>query len=263
MHEIGMTAAELRVIYGKNILDLSDVELDRVQTIAVKYGLAVISVASPLLKCELPGAPPIDSRIPHDVFGKKHAFADQPRLTERTFLVARKMGARIIRVFSYWRTVAPEQCFDRVVVALRGLADEAAQHDLVIGLENEHACNIATAAEAADVLRAVDHPHFKLIWDPANAFVAGEKAYPDGYRLLPVDRIVHVHAKDCTVRDHQPVWAPLGEGDVNWKGQIQALKKDGYRGYISLETHWRGPNGDKYRASEICGRNLKALVTAA
>jgi sugar phosphate isomerase/epimerase len=263
MHEIGMTAAELRVVFGKNILDLSDDELDRIRAIAARYGLEIVSIASPLLKCELPDAPPIDSSIPHDIFGAQHTIADQPRLTERAFTVAKKMGARIIRVFSYWRTVAPDHCFDRVVAALRALADQAAQHQLIIGLENEHACNIGTGAESARLLKALEHPNFKLIWDPANAYVAGEKAYPDGYRLLPVQRIVHVHAKDCTMRDRHPVWGPLGEGDINWKGQIHSLREDGYQGYISLETHWKGPNGDKYLASQICGRNLKSLVTTA
>jgi len=263
MHEIGMTAAELRVIYDKNILDLSEDELSRVQAIAGKYGLTIISIASPVLKCELPGAPPIDSKIQRDIFGAQHTFADQQRLIERAFVVARRMGARIIRVFSYWRTVAPEECFDRVVAALRELAEQAARNDVIIGLENEHACNIATAAESARVLKAIDHPNFKIIWDPANAYVAGEKAYPDGYRLLPVERIAHVHAKDCTWNGHHPIWGPLGEGDIGWRAQIEALKADGYKGYISLETHWPGPNGDKHLASMICGRNLKSLVTAS
>jgi sugar phosphate isomerase/epimerase len=49
---------------------------------------------------------------------------------------------------------------------------------------------------------------------------------------------------------------------VDWKGQIGALTEDGYKGWISLETHWTGPRGDKLEASVICGRNLKALVTA-
>jgi hypothetical protein len=31
---------------------------------------------------------------------------------------------------------------------------------------------------------------------------------------------------------------------------------------VSLETHWRGPNGDRLEASTICGRNLRALVSA-
>jgi sugar phosphate isomerase/epimerase len=263
MRELGMSAAELRVIFGKNIIDLSDVEIDRIRSIAAHHGLSIISIASPVLKCELPDAPPIDSNIQHDVFGVQHSVADQPRLAERAFEIAKKTGAKIIRVFSYWRTVAPEECFERVVAALRDLTERAARHDLIIGLENEHACNIGTAAESVHVLKAIDHPNFKLIWDPANAHVLGERAYPDGYRLLPIDRIVHVHAKDCTVKNHQPIWGALGEGDIGWKEQIEALRRDGYRGYISLETHWRGPNGDKHEASMICGRNLRKLATSA
>jgi sugar phosphate isomerase/epimerase len=48
---------------------------------------------------------------------------------------------------------------------------------------------------------------------------------------------------------------------IDWAGQIEALVRDGYHGAISLETHWRGPDGDRLEASRICGRNLKALVS--
>ena len=263
MREIGMVAAELRMVFGKNIIDLTDAELDRACAIVAGQGLQIISIASPILKCVLPDAPAVDSRFQQDIFASRHTIADQPRLAARAFEIAKKTGARIIRVFSYWRTVDPEQCFDRVVTALRDLADQAAKHDLIIGLENEHACNIATARETARVLDALDHPNLKVVWDPANAYVSGENPYPDGYRLLPVHRIVHVHAKDCRMADRKPAWGPLGECDLDWKGQIQALVNDGYKGYISLETHWPGPGGDKHRASMICGRNLKALVQAA
>jgi L-ribulose-5-phosphate 3-epimerase len=101
------------------------------------------------------------------------------------------------------------------------------------------------------------------VWDPANAYVAGESAFPEGYGLLPIHRIAHVHAKDCKLADHKATWGELGACDLDWKGQIAALVHDGYKGYISLETHWPGPGGDKHLASMICGRNLKALVTAA
>ncbi len=263
MHEIGMTAAELRMVFGKNIIDLTDDELERACRIARARGLDIISIASPLLKCVLPDAPEVDARFQQDMFASKNTIGDQPRLTKRAFEIAKKTGARIIRVFSYWRTVEPDKCFDRVVAALRHLADQAAAHDVIIGIENEHACNVATAAETARVLAAVDHPNLKVVWDPANAYVAGEKAFPDGYRLLPVNRIAHVHAKDCRLDGHKAVWGPLGECDLDWKGQVRALVDDGYKGYISLETHWPGPGGDKHMASVICGRNLKSLVTAA
>jgi sugar phosphate isomerase/epimerase len=262
MSKVGMTAAELRVISGKNIIDLTDEEIARARASVEKHGMRVLGIASPLLKCVLPDAPELDKRVQHDVFASSHTFDDQPRLSRRAFEIAEKTGARFIRVFSYWRTIEPERCLDRIVSALRDLADEARRRGVVIGLENEHACNIGTAAEAAKVLAALDHPALQLVWDPANALVLGETPYPDGYARLPRHRIGHVHAKDCHVQDHKPAWGPLGEMGIDWKGQIAALKRDGYDGAISLETHWRGPDGNTLEASTICGRNLRELVRA-
>jgi sugar phosphate isomerase/epimerase len=262
MSSVGMTGVELRTVEGRNIVDLDDAAIDGVCRQVEARGMTVVSIASPILKCVLPGGPAIDTRFQQDAFASRHTYGDQPRLTERAFQIADRTGARIIRVFSYWRTVDPDRVFDDVVVALRRLADAAAPRGITIGLENEHACNIATGEETARVMAAIDHPALGVIWDPANALVAGEVPYPAGYRHLPPARVTHVHAKDCDVQGHTPTWGPIGEMSVDWIGQIAALKKDGYAGWISLETHWPGPGGDKAQASRICGRNLAGLLEA-
>jgi L-ribulose-5-phosphate 3-epimerase len=261
MAEVGMTGAELRMVFGKNILDLTDEELDRAIAIVRGNGLEIISIASPVLKCVLPDSPDVDARFQKDMFASKHTFEDQPRLAARAFDIANRTGAKIVRVFSYWRTVRPEECFDRIVDALRSLADDAAARGITIGIENEHACNIGTGAETAKVLNALGHANLGVVWDPANALVAGETPFPGGYGKIPAGRIAHVHAKDCFVEDHKANWWELGKGAVDWKGQMDALVRDGYRGWISLETHWPGPGGDKFQASQICGRTLKSWVS--
>ena len=93
--EVGMTGAELRMVFGKNILDLTDEELDRAIAIVRGHGHEIISIASPLLKCVLPDAPEVDSRFQQDMFASKHTFADQPRLAARAFEIANRTGARI------------------------------------------------------------------------------------------------------------------------------------------------------------------------
>ncbi len=159
MAEIGMTGAELRMVFGKNIIDLTDAELDRAREILARHALEIISIASPLLKCVLPDSPAVDARFQQDVFASRHTFQDQPRLADRALEIADATGARIIRVFSYWRSVQPEACFERIVARARSAwPAQAALHGRIIGLENEHACNIATAAETARVLAAVAHP---------------------------------------------------------------------------------------------------------
>ena len=260
MREIGMAGAELRVVDEKNIIDLTDDELKRTKDALDTAGLPVISIASPLLKCVLPNAPELDSRFEHDIFASKHTFEDQPHLTERALEIAKFFGAHIVRVFSYWRTIKPEFCHDAIVEALGQLAKLAEKEGLVIGLENEHACNVGTAEEAARVLDFLPQHNLMLVWDPANAMAAGEDPFPGGYSYLPKNRIVHVHAKDCHMEGHTPIWGPLGTRKVKWKEQIEALLNDGYKGFISLETHWPGPDGNKLEASRICGWNLRGLA---
>src|SRR5947209_20389070 len=80
MAGLGMTGAELRMVFGKNILDLSDEELERAIGIVRGAGLEIISIASPVLKCALPSASEVDARFQKDMFASKHTYEDQPRL---------------------------------------------------------------------------------------------------------------------------------------------------------------------------------------
>ena len=131
-------------------------------------------------------------------------------------------------------------------------------------LENEMSCNTATGEEAAATLAAVTESNFMLNWDPGNAATfVGSMPYPNGYDLLPKNRIGHCHAKSVVRKDDGKwEWAPVGKGVVDWAPQLKAMAKDGYRYAVSLETHWPGPGGDKHLASMICGRNLKAMAAA-
>jgi len=262
MAAAGVAGVELRTLGGRNIVDLTDREVDRACVAVATRDMTIVSIASPLLKCVLPEAPTLDPLVQRDTFGSSYTFADQPRLTDRVFAIARKTAAPVIRVFSYWRTIDPEACAPQIVAALTSLADRARDEGVTIGLENEHACNVGTGDESGRLLASLDHSALGLIWDPANALVLGETPYPDGYRHVPIVRMVHVHAKDCRVIDHVPVWGPLGEMDVDWGGQLSALQRDGYSGWVSLETHWSGPRGDKLEASVVCARMLQRLVSA-
>ena len=262
MRAAGLETAELRVLWGKNILDLSDSEVDHARAVFEKQKLAIDVIASPLLKCTLPDAPDIDTRFQKDVFASRHTYEDQPRLAARAFEIARRCGATLVRVFSYWRTIDPDAVFERVVRALRDLADEAADAGVVVGLENEHACNIATGMETARILAAIDHPNLKVVWDPANALVAGEDPLK-GMAMLSMSRIGHVHAKDCRMSAQVPAWLALGEGNVHWEAQIAALRSGKYSGDLNLETHWNGPHGDKLEASRICAANLRKLAAGS
>ena len=176
--ELGVSGLEVRTIWNKNVVDMSDSEIEEVGRMARAANLTVCSIASPVFKCMLPGGGDIDHRFEQDAFHSAHAYEDQPRILGRALDIAEALGADIVRVFSFWRTVEPSAVTRRVVETLEGAAEAAASRNARIGLENEHACNVATGAETAAVLAAIDHPNLGVVWDPANAYVSGRALFP-------------------------------------------------------------------------------------
>ncbi len=63
-----------------------------------------------------------------------------------------------------------------------------------------------------------------------------------------------MHCKDIVREpDGKTEWAAMERGIVDYIGQFRALKKDGYSGVLSLETHWRGAG-----TPEECSRQSMA-----
>ena len=93
------------------------------------------------------------------------------------------------------------------------------------------------------MIREVDSPHLRLLWDCGNAYFVGEEAYPTGYEWGK-SLIGHVHVKDAASdpESSDPHWVELGTGQVDMLGQLRALKKD-YRGVVSIENHYTPSGG--------------------
>lgn len=260
--ELGCEWIELRELWGKNLLHLEAAELAEARRVLAKYELRVAGIASPLFKVDWPGAPASAFSPPRDEFGATFTFAQQPEVLERCLDLARRFAAPRLRCFDFWRLAdaGPHRAAINAYLSQAVTAAAADEVDLV--LENELACNTATAAEAAATLAAV--PGLQMVWDPANAAMAGDDPFPAGYRRLPVNRIGHVHCKNCQPQaDQKLVWSPVSQGVVDWAAQLRALHADGYRGMVSLETHWRGAAGagkvgSAEAATRVCWRELEA-----
>jgi sugar phosphate isomerase/epimerase len=238
--QFGMGYIELRSMWDKNVLKLSSNEIAEAQRILKDNNLQVTDIASPLFKVDWPGAPKSRFSPRHDQFNADFTFDQQEEVLERSIELAKIFRTDQVRCFDFWRLDQPKPYREGINARLQNAAEKAGRSEITLVLENEPACNTATAAEAAHVLSAVKSKHLMLNWDPGNASAHGEQAYPDGYNLLPKDRIGHCHCKDVIRKADGFDWAPMGHGVIDWVGQFRALKRDGYHGGISLETHWRG-----------------------
>jgi len=260
--ELDIPALEVRTVWDRNIVDLSDEQVRELKRLADDHGRTICGLASPVFKCVHPQGGPIDERFHQDAFKAAHGFDKQLEILDRALDIAAMLDAPMIRVFSFWRTVEPLALQGAIIESLNQAVEAAAPRGVKIGLENEHACNLSTGEEVKPVFDVIERPELGLVWDPANSSVSGFQGFPDDYRKAPIKRIIHVHAKDGFFEDGMD-WGVIGEGSVGWAGQLSALVEDGYDGIVSVETHWGGPNGDKFLGSTMCAQALQKLIAAA
>ncbi len=261
--DFGLHWIELRAMWNKNITELDSKEIAESQRLLKQYGLRVTDLASPLFKVDWPGAPLSKESPKRDQFHASFDFKQQDQLLEHCIELAKQFGTDRIRCFDFWRLDDQKPYRAAMNERLRGAAETCAKAGMILLLENEQACNTSTGEEAAAVLKAVPNKNFMLNWDAGNAAASGSTPYPDGYRLLPFERIGHCHVKDVVrTADKKYEWAAVGAGMVDWVGQFRALAKDGYHYAVSLETHWRGAGTPEASTRESM-KGLKATLAKA
>ncbi|HTW58671.1 MAG TPA: sugar phosphate isomerase/epimerase family protein [Terriglobales bacterium] len=259
--EFGMGWIELRGMWKKNIVNLDEKEVAEAKRILDKYQLKVTDIASPLFKVDWPGAPKSEYSESKN-FGANFTLQQQDEVLDRAIEMAKAFQTDRVRCFDFWRLKDQAAYRPAINDKLRETAAKAEKKGIILLLENEQSCNTSTASEAVKVLSDVQSPAFMLNWDAGNAAASGEIPYPDGYNLLPKDRIGHCHCKDVVKKGKKYDWAPMGGGIIDWAGQFRALKRDGYHFAVSLETHWNG-GGSPEESSRQSWAGMKKLLQGA
>jgi L-ribulose-5-phosphate 3-epimerase len=197
-----------------------------------------------IYKIALPGTHPLGEKG-NDLNPVKGEYDRQLEDLKRGSDAAHELGTDRLRIFTFLRVADPNAIFDRIVEDVNKALNVAKQQDVTLLVENEMSCNTATGAETAKLFDAIKDPRLMHNWDPGNCFEAGEQPYPKGWDQLDHSRIGHIHLKDAKGK----AWEPIGGGEIDFTGQFKALKKMQYSGTMSLETHYRNAQKDRYTSS--------------
>jgi sugar phosphate isomerase/epimerase len=236
----GLHAAEVRSLWGKYNTSQPSGKIAEARRIFDAHQVRVTVVDTAFFREQIPA----DAKALDGEWVLLDAAMDR----------ADALGTKVLRIFSFLRAGVDES---RVYDLLSQAARRAGVRGFRLAVENLDGRTVATGGDAARMLKAVPEPNLGLTWDPNNAGMAGEKAFPDGYRQLDPARILHVHLRDYRHTPEGKVeWTAVGAGEFDNLGQIRELLKDGYNGAFTLETHWRDPRGKAYSTET----SLKALL---
>ena len=121
----------------------------------------------------------------------------------------------------------------RAAEVLRPAAELAKQANLTLAIEylNRFECYfLTTAADALALVKAVDHPNFRCMYDTFHAHIE-EKSQASAIRTVaPVMAHVHISENDR---------GTPGTGQVRWDEAFGTLKEVGYDGWLVIEAFGR------------------------
>lgn len=221
-------------------------------------GLKISFLNTGLLKFGLPGSELKLSR-PESAENKakrearqEAQYAERMKDLDLAIRAAHTLNIPQLRVFAYVRAVEPEKIWDRLANELGEYSRVAEKHGVMLLLENESSCNVATSKELADMTLKVNSKALGMNWDPDNVWAFKEKAWPDGYQLLPMKKLGNIQMKAANV---------IGDRKIDWPAIIRQLNKDGYKGCIGLETHVF--DGTLLEKAHLCMKEIRGFFDAA
>lgn len=198
-------------------------------------GLRVSFFNTGLMKFGLPGTEPVRRRPETEQARAKRLANEQAQFDcrmddlQRAMKAAHIFGTDKVRIFTFSRVAEPAKLFPRLQEIFDPMVKAAEREKIHLLVENEGSCNVATCAELASFVKMFPSKYIGINWDPQNALAFKEQPYPDGYRLLPLKRVLNVQVKARGVME--------GPQKLDWQSIIRSLEKDGYKGRIGLETH--------------------------
>ncbi|MGI6081522.1 MAG: sugar phosphate isomerase/epimerase family protein [Limnochordia bacterium] len=210
---------ELRGVWGKNVSNFSD---DEVQTIAEALrarGVGVSCIGSPIGK-----------------IGVNDDFVPHLEKLQRVMEIAKALNTRYIRIFSFFIPEGedPATYRDEVMNRMRAMTEAAAEEGLILLHENEKAIYGDTADRCVDLLSTINSPHLRAIFDPANFVQVGLRPYEECWEKIK-PYLEYLHIKDALLATRKVV--PAGEGDGGLRQIVSELKAMNFEGFASLEPH--------------------------
>ena len=141
-----------------------------------------------------------------------------------------------------------EQVFKRVTGFFREVAAQADDRDLfycIEALTKEETNFINYLKEANELVRSVNHPAFKTMFD--NRSVGAMESMASAAVLekwLPSGNIAHIHLNDSNSRGP-------GEGDDSFAATLEVVQRSNYSGWLSVEPFVYEPDGKACAARSI------------
>ncbi len=218
----GIRDFEFRTCRSGRVPYISDEDIQILLDRQKEFGLKITALSPGLFKIPLDDKEAVDKDL-NEVF-------------PTTIKLAHKFNTAVVLVFGFIRSAGPESSeFEEAVRIMQKAADLAAREGVTLALENEPGFWADSGKRTAKLLASVNSKNLQANWDPANALGAENFPFPIGYEAVK-RWVVNLHVKDAK-KGAALECVAVGEGQINWEGQLRAIIKERRLNHVTIETH--------------------------
>lgn len=259
----GLEDVEIHTLWDTSVEALTPDEITRLQEVLAARNLRVAALDSTVfLRCLLHGgpAPGSWSKRFHSIAGE---IDDHLAALESCLQTARRLDAPLVRIFGFW---SEGELSDRIIQEIAERLDApvrmAAQAGVTLALENCPHAYLQQTRHVLDVLRLVNSPHLRLLWDPTNAYRCGESDVAElAGEAAPC--LAHMHVKGIvldTTATRGREYVMIEQGEVDYRRLLGEVRAAGYRGVVSLEPHYALPRSGREGAAQESFDSLLRII---
>ena len=227
MNEFGLTHAELQYLWDREVGDLDDKQMDRVQHLVMSHEVEVSCISRHIFGGLLVGAM---RRRRSGISGASCGAAPLYRHGAGAGIV------RLVRIMAFRKetilfgSYAADQwnvatgAWDKLRALVTPAVQIAEDRGITLVVETGNNAMITSAYLARKLIDELGSARLQVLWDPANSLYCTEVPCPDGYELLRGGYLGHVHLKDVVVEIAKATLTckPLGSGKY---GDISAADR--------------------------------------
>lgn len=265
--ELGIEHIDLRDLWNKNIIDLSDSEVRDVRSSVTRHGLKVCSLSPYLFFLPLRER---EGEVTHRGSHSEHV----DRL-KRAVELAKVFDTNLVKCWSFIKDdqfirfpsyfVQPFSVREKIIERFQKPMQIAEEAGVILAMESCHHSNTGTGIQVCQLIDELGSKNVKLLWDPCNSFYAsGQDPYPYEYEQVK-EYIVAVDVKDKIIdtRTGRYEHTVMGNGNkIYWPEILQRLLKDNYQGPLVLESEYAPKGGTVEDGTRESLKRLREMMSS-
>jgi|SRR5690554_575118 len=252
LHQLGYKHVEIHAINHKPIENITDDEINTLIKEKEKFNLHISALASTVFMMTSLNKQDDISDFNPAFYKIEGSIETHLKALKKVCALANRLNCNVVRIFPFRASnnqviLGTDSDIEKMIDPIKEAVTIAKNYDVILAVENCPYSYLPKGLMTLELVKRIDSPHLKLLYDPGNSYRANKDRIPTHFLSKSIMEelelifpyIIHVHLKDYKYDLSNPAkpfqHVAFLKGDVPIQEIIEFLKVHNYNHALSCE----------------------------